>query len=484
MSAQPLALMLAALARSSMWVMPLALGLVSCATGVTVQRADLPVPSAASRPSSQAVAAQLQSTGPRGRLSKQQREQMLVQLGQQGGADRVNRHLKAMALTGDVNLHVQNQARLLVDGPATFQSMFEAIEAARQTVLLQSYIIDDSEIAQRLATLLARKRAQGVQVLMLYDAVGSIATSEAYFDGLRAAGIATCAFNPLNPLKRMGYWDISHRDHRKILAVDRQVGFVGGINISAVYSSGSFSRGRAAAAADPREAGWRDTQVRLQGSAATALDDLVRQTWTRQGCQGALPPAPKSATTKLAAGPHVVRIVPSSPLDESSRIYTLLLSAIDTAQHSIYLTMAYFAPGQDMIDALSDAARRGVDVQLVLPSVSDFAPVLHAGRRHYQGLLEAGVKLHELQEAVLHAKTAVIDGVVSTVGSSNMDWRSFVSNDEVNAVILGEDFGDTMTAMFKRDVEVSQHITPQSWAQRSWLQRSKEMLAGLFERVW
>lgn len=460
---------------------PLLLGLASCATGVAVQRADLPVASATSRPSSQAVAAQVQSTGPRGRLSAAQREQLLVRLGQQGSANRLNRHLAAMAQLDDVDLHAQNQARLLVDGPATFQAMFEAIEAARHTVLLQSYIIDDSEVAQRLGALLARKRAQGVQVLMLYDSVGSIGTSEAYFEGLRAAGIVTCAFNPLNPLARMGYWDISHRDHRKILTVDRQVGFVGGINISAVYAAGSFSRGRAA---DPRDAGWRDTQVRLRGSAASALDGLVRQTWTRQGCQGALPPTPKPASAQMAAGPHVVRIVPSSPQDPGSRIYTLLLSAIDTAQHSIYLTMAYFAPGQDMIDALSDAARRGVDVQLVLPSVSDFAPVLHAGRRNYQGLLEAGVKLHELQAAVLHAKTAVIDGVVSTVGSSNMDWRSFVSNDEVNAVIFGEDFGDTMTAMFKRDVAASQHITLQSWAERPLLQRTKEALAGLFERVW
>ena len=463
---------------------PLLLGLASCATGVAVQRADLPVASTTSRPSSQAVAAQVQSTGPRGRLSAAQREQLLVRLGQQGSANRLNRHLAAMAQLDDVDLHAQNEARLLVDGPATFQAMFEAIEAARHTVLLQSYIIDDSEVAQRLGALLARKRAQGVQVLMLYDSVGSIGTSEAYFEGLRAAGIVTCAFNPLNPLKRMGYWDINHRDHRKILVVDRELGFVGGINISGVYSSGSFTRSWAAAPADPRKSGWRDTQVRLQGSVAAPLDDLVRQTWTRQGCQGALPPAPKPAATKLAAGSHVVRIVPSSPADESSRIYTLLLSAVDTSQHSIYLTMAYFAPGQDMINALSDAARRGVDVQLVLPSLSDFAPLLYAGRRYYQGLLEAGGKLHEMRDAVMHAKTAVIDGVVSTVGSSNMDWRSFASNDEVNAVILGEDFGDTMTAMFKRDVAASQHITPQSWAQRSWLQRSKEMLAGVFERAW
>ena len=136
---------------------PLLLGLASCATGVAVQRADLPVANATSRPSSQAVAAQVQSTGPRGRLSAAQREQLLVRLGQQGSANRLNRHLAAMAQLDDVDLHAQNQARLLVDGPATFQAMFEAIEAARHTVLLQSYIIDDSEVAQRLGALLARK---------------------------------------------------------------------------------------------------------------------------------------------------------------------------------------------------------------------------------------------------------------------------------------------------------------------------------------
>jgi cardiolipin synthase len=146
--------------------------------------------------------------------------------------------------------------------------------------------------------------------------------------------------------------------------------------------------------------------------------------------------------------------------------------------------MAYFAPGRDMIDARCEAAERGVDVQLVLPSVSDFTPVLHAGRSYYERLLRSGVKLYELQDAVLHAKTAVIDGVVSTVGSSNMDWRSFVGNNEVNAVIIGEDFGDSMTRMFRRDLEASEKITLEQWARRSPLQRAKETLARLFENWW
>lgn len=123
-------------------------------------------------------------------------------------------------------------------------------------------------------------------------------------------------------------------------------------------------------------------------------------------------------------------------------------------------------------------------MQLILPSRSDFAPVLHAGRKHYTRLLEAGVKIAELQDAVLHAKTAVIDGTVSTVGSSNLDWRSLASNDEVNAVVIGEDFGDAMTQMFRRDLTASNVITAQAWAQRSLWQRAKESMASLFDRLW
>ena len=361
--------------------------------------------------------------------------------------------------------------------------MFEAIERARDSVLLESYIIEDAAIADRLSALLRRKAADGVQVAVIYDAIGSLGTEAAFFDQLRAGGVAVCAFNPLNPAGRRGYWNISHRDHRKILAVDREIGFTGGINISEVYSSGSsgsLRRGRPSA-----ESGWRDTQVAIRGPAAQVLDDLVRGTWARQSCTDALPaPPPRPRTAALAMGQQAVRIVSATPEDAYNRIYALLLHAIDAAGRSVHLTMAYFAPGEDMIDALCDAARRGVDVQLILPSTSDFAPVLHAGRRQYERLLESGVKVHELQDAVLHAKTAVIDGVVSTVGSSNMDWRSWVANDEVNAVVIGDDFGVAMERMFERDLAASQAITLQAWRERPLWQRAKETLAGWLERWW
>lgn len=459
----------------------------ACAITAPAPRADLPPALAAGgAPAMRAVAQEVEVIGHRGRLNAAERERLLQRIGAQGNATQVQRHLMAMATYGEVDLFAGNAARLLIDGPQTFAAMFGAIEKARATVLLESYIIEDAAIAQQLSALLARKVADGVRVAVLYDAVGSIGTDKAYFEGLRRAGVAVCAFNPVNPIKagRTGYWDITHRDHRKILSVDRQVAYTGGINISAVYSSGSFGR-RDSDDAQVKKDGWRDTQIELRGPAVAALDELVRHAWLQQKCPDPLPPPP-TATAALppAAGPHIVRVIPSSPDDPYNRIYALLLTAIDTAQKSVHLTMAYFAPGAEMIDALCDAAQRRVDVQLVLPSVSDFSPVLHAGRSYYGRLLGCGVKLHELQDAVLHAKTAVIDGVVSTVGSSNLDWRSFVGNNEVNAVILGDDFGDAMERMFQRDLAASQQITAHTWATRPLWQRTKETLARLFETWW
>lgn len=473
------------------------IGLSACTTLTPPSRADLPAARASDTPSTKAIATQVSVTGRRGlALDARERVQLIERVGQQGSSPELKRHLAAMSSFDEVDLYAHNHATLLIDGPTAFAAMFEAIEGARHTILLQSYILEDSSIADRLIELLQRKHTQGVKIALIYDAVGSIATTEP-FERLHAIGIPTCAFNPVNPLTRPGYWDITHRDHRKILSVDRQIGFTGGINISEVYSSGSFGRSKSKPRGDDGQGtGWRDTQIRLAGPAAVRLDNLVRGTWVKQGCKGELPEPPTPTATRAAtrapsatagapAAPgQMVRIVASSPDDDASRIYSMLLSAIDSSQRSVYLTMAYFAPGEDMVAALCDAARRGVDVQLVLPSRSDFAPVLHAGRSYYQRLLDAGVRIHELQDAVLHAKTAVIDGVVSTVGSSNLDWRSFTGNDEVNAVVFGEDFGDAMTRMFRQDRANSREITAEAWADRSLLQRAKEAVARLFERLW
>jgi cardiolipin synthase len=478
-------------------------GLVACGTPRPPVNGRIPDPPA-SAPALTRVAAQVDVVGSRGPMNQASREQALQAAAAQGEAELLKRQLAAMSAFGDVDLYAGNDAKLLVDGPATFAAMFAAIEKARRQVVLESYIIEDAEVSRQLADLLLRRRAEGLEVAVLYDAVGSFGTQDDYFDRMRQGGIAVCAFNPVNPLKRARYHKITHRDHRKILIVDGETGFTGGINISAVYSSGSGgfgSRGpskparpraapapasAASGAPDPSgqadDNGWRDTMIQVRGPATQALHQMFREVWSQQHCEGTvseiqLPPGPPP-------GKQLMRVIPSTPQDTENRIYTLLLGSIRAAQRSVYLTMAYFAPGQDMVDALCEAAARGVDVELILPSRSDFSPVMHAGRSHYERLLQAGVRIHELQDAVLHAKTAVIDGVVSTVGSSNMDWRSFVHNNEVNAVVLGEDFGEAMTRMFERDRAASRAIDLRLWQDRGLWQRGKEFFSRMFEQWW
>jgi cardiolipin synthase len=476
-------------------------GLVACGTPRAPVNGRLPEPPSTA-PTLTRVAAQVDVVGPRGPLNQANREQALQAAAAQGKADLLKRQIAAMSAFGDVDLYAGNDAQLLVDGPASFAAMFAAIGKARRQVVLESYIIEDADVSRQLADLLLQRRSQGIEVAVLYDGVGSMGTQEAYFDRMRQGGIAVCAFNPVNPLKqRTRYHKITQRDHRKILVVDGETGFTGGINISAVYSSGSGGFGSRGPAKPPKpkaassdagnggkdddkadENGWRDTMVQVRGPATQALHTMFREVWSQQHCEGTVaaiepPPGPPS-------GKQLMRVIPATPQDTENRIYTLLLGSIRAAQHSVYLTMAYFAPGQDMVDALSEAAQRGVDVQLILPSRSDFGPVMQAGRSHYERMLKAGVKIHELQDAVLHAKTAVIDGVVSTVGSSNMDWRSFVHNNEVNAVVLGEDFGGAMTRMFERDRTASKTIELRRWQDRGLWQRSKEYFSRMFEQWW
>ncbi len=399
----------------------------------------------------------------------------------EGNAGLLNRHLQALASLGQLDLVRGNSAHLLIDGPATFVAMRKAIEGAHQTILLESYIFEDEGIAAQMGELLARRAQAGLKVALLRDAFGSFGSDASFFDRLAAAGVQVCSFNGLLPGKDTGHsssMSIEQRDHRKLLVVDERLAFTGGINISGVYGSGSSALRHSDA--DPLKHGWRDTQIELQGPIVTALAKSFAQSWHGQACTGALELSRLPPATE--AGQRVVALMASDPREPDNRIYQSLLAAIKASQRSVQLTMAYFAPGRDMAQALADAAQRGVNVELVLPGRSDFTLVMQAGRSYYDQLLKAGVHLYEMEHAVLHAKTAVIDGVWSGVGSSNMDWRSFTGNNELDVIVLGDDFGVEMQAMFDRDRKAAHEITPAAWQERGFGQRLQQGLGRLLER--
>jgi cardiolipin synthase len=429
------------------------------------------------------MAQQVQVRDRAGTLAPAEEKRVLAAVKAEGDGELTEHHLRVLAASGEVDLYRGNATKLLLDGPATFGAMKAAIERARGRVLLESYIVEDSKMADELSALLSRKVAQGVSVALMYDGVGSFTTDEKYFDKLAGAGVAVCKFNPVNPLERPGYWGINHRNHRKVLVVDEEVAFTGGINISRVYSSGSSANRGSGSGGDEEmlKRGWRDTHIELRGPVVRAFARGFSSVWASQGCQGTLGSA--AAPANARPGQRVVKVLESDPRDPTNRIYTALLQAIEASQRSVHLTMAYFAPGADMISALAGAARRGVDVVLVLPGRSDFTLVLHAGRSYYDELLSAGARIHEMDQAVMHAKTAVIDGVFSTVGSSNMDWRSWVANNEVNAIVLGSDFGKELEAVFQRDVAQSRQVQLDAWRDRGLSKRVMEQIGRMAERL-
>ncbi|HEX5127070.1 MAG TPA: phospholipase D-like domain-containing protein, partial [Rhodocyclaceae bacterium] len=265
--------------------------------------------------------------------------------------------------------------------------------------------------------------------------------------------------------------------------VDGKIAFVGGINISSVYSSGSFrSRQRVEQRDQAANRGpWRDTQLRMEGPVVGEFQKLFMTTWEKQ--KGA-PLAPRNYFPQLEKkGGDVVRAIGSSPDDPYSLVYAALISAIDNAETRVYLTNAYFVPDPQLLEALKNAVQRGVDVELLLPSKSDSSLVFYASRSFYDELLRAGVKIYERKNVVMHAKTAVIDGVWSTVGSTNLDWRSLLYNQEINAVILGPEFGTQMETAFAQDVKASNPITLDQWRDRSLGARIKEAGARLWARL-
>ena len=373
--------------------------------------------------------------------------------------------------TGGARLVADNKATLLNNGPETFEAMLEAIDQAHNHINFESYILGDGEVGQRFAAALIRKAAAGVQINILYDAVGSIGIGDDFLRELTDAGIKVKAFQSIMDLR---LWRFNQRDHRKILVVDGLIGFIGGVNISADYldrtDDGELSR---------EEKGWRDIHTRLEGPVVAELQRIFLHTWLNTGCRTnpnvryfpAIPPA----ESMLAA------IIAADRLDVESRILDTQIAAVQIARKNVWITQAYFVPHLEFVQSLTECAQRGVDVRILLPSFTDSCLVLYASHAHYEALLQAGVKLYHYQPALLHAKAMVVDGIWATVGSSNIDLRSLELNNEANVVVVDAGFAQEMEQIFLADQAHSTQIEPAEWPNRSLSRRLAERLALLLK---
>jgi cardiolipin synthase len=411
--------------------------------------------------------------GSRGELSSEKRKAIIHRLEKQAGStDLLRRQIPLLESISDLPLVTGNRVTLLVNGPDTYAAMFRAIQGARDHVNFETFTFDDDETGRRFADLLLQKRAEGVQVNLIYDSAGSYQTPPSFFERLRRGGVNVVEFNPIS---RSDAVDAADRDHRKILVVDGRIAFTGGVNIGRAYSESMYGeygeRGG--------KLSWRDTDIRVEGPVVAEFQKLFLDTWTGQK-------GPKLATEHFfpslkKVGNDLARVVGSTPGKRNRVTYMMYVAAVTFADNSIHLTNAYFVPNKEMVNALTGAAARGVDVKIILPGRSDSALVFRAGRSYYSRLLKAGVKLYERRARILHAKTGVVDGVWSTVGSTNLELWSFLRDNEVNAVILGKDFAGQMETMFKQDLANSNQIQLKEWENRPLIDRFEEWFARAFE---
>jgi cardiolipin synthase len=361
-----------------------------------------------------------------------------------------------------------NRVLLLKDGGPYFAELLAAIGGAKSYILLETYILAGDQTGWRIARALAAKAKEGVEVALACDGYGSMGLDPYFAEFLLDAGVRLFVFHPISILRRR--WPWSKRDHRKLCVVDGRVGLVGGMNISDDY-----------AALEDGGRGWRDWAVRIEGPAVEQLDRLFRRFWKRYRRRHPLRSAPLPAPT--FPGGHVVRFVANFARRDRAEIRREYLRAIAAAERQVRLTAAYFTPDRGLLRALVRAARRGVRVELITAGATDVWLSRSIARGLYGPLLKAGVDIFEWNEVILHAKAAVIDSRWSTIGSANLNHRTYLMDYEVNATILGPEVATALEDQFDVDRRRSLAVTNEVWRARPLLERALSGFLGLFRRL-
>ncbi len=411
-------------------------------------------------------------------LSKTQDVRAFQSLARYPGDDEVLQ--RQVALEGQLSgtpLSAGNKVTLIQNGRPAYDAMERAILSAKTNISAEFYEIDADSIGTSITDLLIDKAKEGVAVELIYDSQGSEDTPPAFWDRLRAAGVQVLEYNPLNPLKaRIGY-EPNDRDHRKLLVVDGKHAVMGGINITEIYLYGGAESGHL----DRWWVPWRDTDIEVEGPVVAELQQFFVDIWRTQ--KGDPLPAVNFFPRLTPVGTSYVRAVPGAPQQGDPEIYVALLSAIRHAQSKVWISTAFFDPTDEERQALRDAVGRGVDVQLIVPGVSDSQLTLAAGRSHYTELLKAGIKIFERRDVFLHGKTGTIDGVWSIVGSSNFDARSVIWNNELSVIVLGRDFARQMETAFVQDRAAGTPIDLESWENRPIGERLTDWAARAVEAL-
>jgi len=354
-----------------------------------------------------------------------------------------------------------NRVQILLNGDELFPPLLEAIRGARKSITFTQYVYEKGDVSQRIAEALAERCRAGVGVNILLDYTGSLGFPSEYGTLLTTSGCHLAWFHPLQPWQPNRF---NKRTHRRVLVVDGRIGFTGGFGINQKWTGDGMVRGH-----------WRDTDARVEGPVVEYLQAAFAEDW-RQATGIVL--AGDAYFPRLSSGGSVhAQVVASSPAGGSSDAYLHFLLAIGSARHTVFLTNPYFVPDARMTQALLNAVGRGVRVVVLVPGVIDHPLVREAGRRDFGPLLQAGIEIYEYQPALLHAKTMVIDGVFVTLGSINLDNRSFALNQELNLTIYDREIGRRMQQVFATDLSRSAPVTYEAWKRRGLMARVYEFIA-------
>jgi cardiolipin synthase len=360
---------------------------------------------------------------------------------------------------------------VLRDGAATFAAMLEAIRVAARTICLETYMLVADTTGERFKAALLDRAAAGVQIRLLYDAVGSLGLSQAWLDELAAAGVSIVEFNPIAPWRAR--YRLSHRDHRKVLVVDDAVAFTGGLNISNDYASPSDGGG-----------GWHDMHCCLRGAIVADLARGFRRTWLRAG--GApypVTPLDLTADSGVSAGSAFVRLLENTGRRQRTAIRRAYLHVIKQARERVLIQNAYFLPDRGLRRALVRAARRGVDVRVLTPGRSDVRLVAWASLYVMRRLARRGVKFRRWTGPMMHAKTAVVDGTWATIGTYNLDAQSRFNNLELTVEILDAGVAAELVREFDDDRAHSEAYDLSTWDQLPWWRKALAWLAFRIRRL-
>lgn len=363
-------------------------------------------------------------------------------------------------------LRFGHAVRILRDGALAFPAMLAGIRAATRGVCFENFILADDATGRDFTAGLAKARRRGARVRVIYDPIGTLLVKGgSVARQLKDADIEARPFRPLSPLAPWSWLRLRHRDHRKLLVCDDLIAFVGGICIADHW-----------APSDRGGAGWRDTAVSIRGPAVGDLQAAFERMWGRARLEA--PPADASRRPPPEKGEAPVIVVGDRP--GTGRVAAIYEWLAERAEATIELTDAYFVAPWPVLQALIRAARRGVRVRLLVPGRNNHPVAGLAARRIYQPLLDAGAEIHEWTGVMLHAKTAVVDGFVTLVGSSNLDPLSLRRNYELNAIVADPEVGRTMREIFTADLLKATPVTAEEWRRRPLRARLAEAVATTF----